>query len=217
MTLADISFTNLDELFLTGVVTYGPSILCLILFIGALGIPLPGTFLVLAAGAFVRQDVLSLYTTFPLALLGACSGDTGSYGIGRFARGWIQRKLAHATSWQSAEKTFHQRGGVTIYLSRWLLTPIAIPTNLIAGSSGYPLWRFVAYDVAGELTWLILFGGLGYAFGSQWEIISDFVSDFSGVLLGVVVLGIGLYFLLRKQRAEVEDETEIKIETGVEA
>ena len=60
-----------------------------------------------------------------------------------------------------------RRGGIAIYLTRWLFTPLALPTNLIAGSSGYPFWKFLLFDIAGEITWILLYGGLGYAFGSQ--------------------------------------------------
>ena len=149
---------------------------------------------------FIRQGVLDVYSTPILALLGAVAGDTFSYGLGRFGRGWITNRFGRSVTWQRAESTFNQRGGVAIYLTRWLITPIAVPTNLVAGSSGYPFRNFLAYDVAGEITWLILYGSLGFAFGSQWELISDFVSDFSGVLVGIVLLGAGIFFLFRRQR-----------------
>jgi len=47
---------------------------------------------------------------------------------------------------------------------------------------------------------IVLYGGLGYIFGSQWEAISQFISDFSGLLVGVVALGAGIYFLVRRRR-----------------
>ena len=46
---------NLADLFLTGMVTYGPLALGIALFVGALGLLVPGTLFVLATGAFVRQ------------------------------------------------------------------------------------------------------------------------------------------------------------------
>ncbi len=52
----------------------------------------------------------------------------------------------------------------------------------------------------GELTWLSLFGGLGYAFGSQWEVISTFASDFGGLVFGLVILVVGLYLAFRLLR-----------------
>lgn len=191
---------NLNDLVLTWVITYGSPMVAAVLLLGALGLPMPGTLLVIAAGAFVRQGVLDLYTTPSLALLGALAGDAVVYGAGRFARGWIQRRFGQSTAWQKSEAYFKKRGGIAIYLTRWLLTPLAIPTNLIAGSSGYPFWKFLLFDLSGELTWIALYGGLGYAFGSQWELISDFISDFSGLILGVVALGAGVYMLFRWQK-----------------
>lgn len=191
---------NLTDLFLTGMLTYGPLALGLALLVGALGIPVPGTLFVLAAGAFVRQGVLDLFTASSLGLLGAVLGDSASYAIGYFAKGWVERRFGQSAAWQKARDTFERRGGLAIYLTRFLLTPLALPTNLIAGGSGYSFGRFLAYDVAGEFTWIVLYGGLGYAFGSQWELINQFISDFSGLLVGLAALGAGIYFLIRQRR-----------------
>jgi membrane protein DedA with SNARE-associated domain len=46
--------------------------------------------------------------------------------------------------------------------------------------------------VTGELTWLLLYGGLGYWFGSQWELVYNFMSNFGGLVLGVVFFGFGI-------------------------
>lgn len=206
-----ISFADLSDLFLTWMVTYGPIMLATALFIGALGIPLPGTFFVIAAGAFVRQDVLTLYTALPVALIGVAMGDALSYGMGRFARPLILRRFGESEGWRKAEDNLRARGGVAIYLTRWLLTPIAVPTNLVAGSTGYPFYKFFSYDVAGELTWLIVFGSLGYVFGSQWEVISDLISDFSGLIVGIFVVVVGIVYFLRRGSVEkfVMEEQEI--------
>lgn len=201
-----ISISDLSDLFLTWMVTYGAIMLAVALFMGALGIPLPGTFFVIAAGAFVKQDVLSLYTAFPVALVGVAIGDSVSYGMGRFARPLILRRFGESKGWRKAELNLRERGGVAVYLTRWLLTPIAVPTNLVAGSTGYPFHKFVSYDVAGEVTWLIVFGGLGYIFGSQWEYVSNFISDFSGLIVGVFVLLMGVVYLLRRPKSEAEEE-----------
>ena len=77
------------------------------------------------------------------------------------------------------------------------MTAVAFPITLIAGSSGYRFRKFFLYDTLGELTWFAIYGGLGYAFGSQWELITDFISNFSGFLLGALALGVGLYLLLK--------------------
>ncbi len=61
---------NLSELFLTGMITYGPPALGLALLLGALGLPLPGTFFVLAAGAFIRQGAIDWGGRFRFWLVG---------------------------------------------------------------------------------------------------------------------------------------------------
>ncbi len=193
--MTDLSLT---DFFLTGMITYGPAALALALLLGALGLPLPGTLFVVAAGAFIRQGVLEWATTTPLAFLGVILGDSCSYAIGRFARAWVQRRFGASPTWQKAQATFDRRGGTAIYLTRFLLTPLAIPTNLIAGSSAFPFHRFLFYVAVGEATWILLYGGLGYTFGSQWELISQFLTDFSGLLVGLLILGVGIYLLIRR-------------------
>lgn len=188
---------DLTELVLSWVTTYGSPMVAGILLVGALGVPVPGTLLVIASGAFVRQEFLSLYTTPIFGLIGAVAGDTIVYSVGRFARVWIENRFGRTAAWTRARDFFEQRGGLAIYLTRWLLTPVAVPTNLVAGSSGYPFVKFLLFDMAGELTWILLYGGLGYLFGSQWELISEVISNFTGVIVGVLLLAAGVYLLVR--------------------
>lgn len=195
MSLADLSGNILSY-----IITYGSVALGVTVLLAALGVPFPSTVFVLASGAFIQQGVLDLPSTLAVALLFVVAGDTLSYGMGRLLRGLILRRFGELESWRNAEVYFQRRGGVAIYLTRCLLTPIAVPTNWIAGSSGYRPLRFMAYAAAGELTWLLAYGGLGYLFGSQWEVVSTFISDFSGLLVGLVLLVGGVYWWLRREK-----------------
>src|SRR5512136_2661573 len=104
-----MNFSDLNDLILTWVIIYGSPLLAVTLFLGALGVPVPGTLLVIASGAFVRQGVLDIYTTPLLGLTGAVAGDTLSFGLGYFARAWIERRFAHAAAWQKAGVLFNRR------------------------------------------------------------------------------------------------------------
>jgi len=146
-------------------------------------------------------------------LVGAVAGDSVSYAIGRFARGWVERRFNRSGLWLKAQSTFQQRGGLAIYLTRFLLTTIALPINLIAGSSNYPFLRYFTYVLIGEFTWIVGFGGLGYLFGTQWELISQFLSDFGGFALGLAVLGAGLYFAISRIRNKNAASEEFAVET----
>lgn len=188
---------NSSDFFIAGIMSYGSAALGLALLLGALGIPIPGTLLVVAAGSLAQQGKIDWSTALGLGLLGAASGDTISYALGRFTKGLLQRRFELSVAWQSARDYFEQRGALAIYLTRFLFTPLAIPTNLIAGSGGVTFWRFLTYDVAGELTWLVLYGGLGYIFSSRWELMVEVIGNYSYWLGSVAAVGIGFYFLIR--------------------
>lgn len=185
--------------FLASLISYGPVLLSLTLFVGALGVPLPGTLFLLATGAFVQQGSIDWVTASFLALGGVVLGDSIGYFIGRSATNRLQHRYTQGQTWQKAQVHFNHHGGTAIYLTRFLLTPFAVPTNLIAGGSGYTFKQFLRYDIAGELTWVTLYGGLGYLAGSQWEQISQFVSNYSGWLMLAITLGLGLYFWTRSR------------------
>jgi membrane protein DedA with SNARE-associated domain len=199
-----MSFSDISDAVLTAIVTYGAFAVGAVVLLAALGFPLPSTFCVVACGAFVQQGVLDLPSTLLVALLSVVLGDTLSYGMGRILRRAILARYGQTEAWRSAEAYVNRRGALAIYLTRFLLTPIAVPVNLVAGSSRYPVRRFVGVATAGELTWLLGYGALGYLFGSQWEYISDLISNASGLLVGLLITGAGVYTLVRWQRRTPE-------------
>ena len=182
----------MSEFLLTQVINYGTPLIGLILFLGALGFPVGASDVVIAAGAFGQQGILDVPTAALLGLIGAVAGDALSFGMGHYAKDAVQRRFGKSPAWRNARVSFQKRAGLAVYLTRWLVTAVAIPTNLIAGGSGYKFSHFIAYDLAGEMTWIALYGGLGYWFGSQWELVYDFMSNFGGLILGLVIFGFGI-------------------------
>jgi membrane protein DedA with SNARE-associated domain len=190
----------MSEYLLTQIINYGAPSFGLILFLAALGIPLPASLLLIAAGAFSQQGFLDWVSTAVFGFLGAVAGDAISFGMGFYAQNWVSKRFEGSSAWKNARDTFESRAGMAVYLTRFLITALAVPTNLIAGGSGIRFRRFMIYDSLGELTWVILYGGLGYLFGSQWELVSDFISNFGGLILGLVILGVGVWLGTRRLR-----------------
>jgi membrane protein DedA with SNARE-associated domain len=191
----------MSDYLLTQIINYGAPLFGLLLLLGALGIPLPASILLVAAGAFSQQGFLDWFSIAIFGLLGAIAGDAISFGMGFYAKNWVSKRLQGSPTWRSAQKSFDARAGLAIYLTRFLITALAVPTNLIAGGSGIPFRRFMIYDSLGELTWIVLYGGLGYLFGSQWELASEFISNFGGLILGLVILGAGMWLWTRRARS----------------
>ena len=40
--------------------------------------------------------------------------------------------------------------------------------------------------------WIFGYGGLGYLFGAEWELVNEFLSNFGGLVLGLVIFGFGI-------------------------
>ena len=188
----------MSDFLLTQIINYGAPILGIIVFIGAMGAPFPGTLIVIAVGAFARQGLLSWHTTGLVALVCVVLGDSLSYGMGHYARGPILTRFQESERWLQAEETFNRWGGMAIVWTRFLITGIAVPVNLIAGTSGFSFRRFLIYDLIGESIWIFGYGSLGYLFGTQWEVVGGVLSNISGLTLGLVLLAIGIWLAIRR-------------------
>ena len=201
----------MSDFLLTQIINYGAPILGAIVFIGAMGAPFPGTLIVIAAGAFARQGLITWYSTGLIALVCVVLGDNLSYAMGHFAREPVLHRFQDSENWIKAETSFNRWGGMSVFWTRFLITGIAVPVNLIAGTSGFGIRRFFIYDLIGEAVWIFGYGGLGYLFGTQWEVVSDVLSNISGLSLGLVLLGIGIWLgvrwlkIIEARKAEVPD------------
>ncbi|WKZ41935.1 MAG: DedA family protein [Anaerolineales bacterium] len=182
----------MSEYLLTQVINFGAPLLWLVVFIGGLGVPLPCTVLVIAAGAFARQGILPWHTTAIFSIVSVVLGDIVSYSFGFYAREKVLDRFSDTPRWRQAEKTFRKWGPLSIFFSRFLVTAIALPVNLMSGTTRYPFRKWLTYDAAGEIVWILGYGGLGYLFGSQWEMVSEFLSNFGGVVLGLLIFVIGV-------------------------
>ena len=192
----------MSDFLLTQIINFGAPLFALALFLGALGVPVGASLLLIAAGAFSQQRILFWPTTAIAGLVGTVLGDVLSFSIGHFAKVPVEARMGNSPTWKSAQVTFQQRGGLAIFLTRFLITALAIPTNLIAGGSDFGFWRFLVYDFSGELVWILLYGGLGYLFGSEWELVSTFISNFGWFLLGIVLLATGLALVRKAQKTD---------------
>lgn len=182
----------MSDYLLTQVINYGAPLLGVIVFIGGLGIPLPCTLLVIAAGAFAKQGILDWQITSVISIISVVIGDSLSYSFGFYSREKVLLRFSNSPQWMQAEKSFQKWGPLSIFFSRFLVTAIALPVNLLSGTTRFPFNKFLVYDILGEIVWIFGYGGLGYLFGSQWEVVNEFLSNFGGVTLGIVLFVFGI-------------------------
>ncbi|MFC3686147.1 DedA family protein [Hydrogenophaga luteola] len=189
--------SDLSGVLLTALINQGQWLLASVLFLAALGVPLPATMLLLAAGAFARQGVLEPVTSAATGVGAAVAGDLGCYLAGRLMGPRLPLSWRSGSVWTRAAHTFARQGAWAVLMTRFLLTPLALPVNLLAGSTRFPWHRFLLPVMVGEVIWVALFGGLGYVFADRWEWVSAWAEDSVGLVLGGLLAAAGLWGLWR--------------------
>lgn len=175
--------SEISELVQLGILLYGAPVLGLAVMAGAFGLPVPSSLLLVIAGVFSRQGNLDWYYAAALGLLGAVVGDSLGFALGRWGGKWASRRYGKSKLWVHAQSTFDRGSGVAVFLTRFLITTLAVPVNLLAGSSKLRFRSFFFYMIAGEAMWVILYGGLGYLFSSQWQYLHSTLSYFGSAAL----------------------------------
>lgn len=189
---------NLTQWALAGLAAYGIPILLFVAYIGSLGFPFPITPVIIAAGAFTRQGIFDWRLALLACLVGASLADHSEYILGHWANQRVKRYVEQKPVWQQALATINRQGGWAILLTRFWLTPLAPAINVIAGSR-YPYKRFLFFDLTGQFLWVLLYGGLGYLFASQWELVSQTLGTFTLWSVGLAILAVGIYIMVWKR------------------
>ncbi len=86
----------MSDFLLTQIINYGAPLFALLLCLGALGVPVGASVLVIAAGAFSQQGILEWPITVLLGLLGSILGDAISFGIGFYAKHWVDDRFGRS-------------------------------------------------------------------------------------------------------------------------
>jgi membrane-associated protein len=132
------------------------------------GFFLPGDSLLVTAGLFAARGDLGLWSIFVFVSLAAIVGDTVGYTIGArtgpriFTR---ENSLFFHRKHLITTKEFYDRyGGITIVIARFM--PIVRTfAPLVAGVGAMEYRRFVFYNIAGGIGWVVSMTSIGYFLG----------------------------------------------------
>ncbi len=185
------------------VADWGALALAVVTFLSCLALPVPSSMMMLAAGAFAASGDLELASVAASALAGAVLGDQAGYGLGRlgYARteDWLNRNATRAAILTRARGSVQRRGGIAVFLSRWMFSVLGPYVNLLAGGAGMAWLTFTAMGIAGEIVWVAAYTGLGYAAGGQITQIAALLGNASGLMASLAVT-LGLGWLLWRRR-----------------
>lgn len=187
---------------------YGLWLLGVTTFLSCLALPIPASILMLTAGGFAAAGDLVLWQAFLAAATGGIAGDQLGYwagrGLGTALLARLRKDPGRDRLLARADELMNRRGGVAVFLSRWLLSPLGPWVNLIAGSTGFGWVRFSVAGVLGEAVWAGLYVGAGYAFGGNIAAANDMIGSLLGMIGGagaVLALGYWLFHTAAGQAA----------------
>lgn len=178
-------------------VRHGYLLLCLSVLLQQLGLPLPLTPFLLAAGALAHSGQLSFARALFWAFAAALLADLTWYQIGRLRGVKVLRFLCRISlepdyCVRRAENTFVRHGPKMLLVAKFIPGISAVATPL-AGISGLPLPRYLLYSGTGILLWIGTYELTGYLFADQLEQVIDYSSRFGSLLLVIMVAGVAAY------------------------
>ena len=201
--------------------TYGYFLIFGWVLLEQIGLPLPATPVLLAAGALSATEHMS----FPAALLAgtlACLvADVSWFLFGRNYGHFVMRLLCKfslepTTCVRRTHDSFGRRGAYTLLFAKFIpgLSVVAPP---VAGQTGMSLRRFLVFDTGGSIAWvgaLLLAGRLFGDLLNHDPRILDWAGHFGGalLLLGILAfLGTRIYrhqsYLKKFRTARLEPQT----------
>jgi membrane-associated protein len=164
------------------------------------GLIVPGDTIVLVASTGVEDPVQ--FVALVLAVIaGSLGGESIGFALGRafgpfIRRSWLGQKIGER-NWVRAENYLQRRGGIAVFLSRFL--PVfhsLIP--LTVGMSGMRYRTFMAWTIPACVMWTLAYVGVGSAAAGGYREFSDRLHFAGYLFVGAIVLFVVLTFVVKR-------------------
>jgi membrane protein DedA with SNARE-associated domain len=180
---------------------HGYSLLALIVFLEAIGLPMPAAIALLTAGAAAAYHKLNPWAVVGISVGMIALGDSILYLVGQYT-GWALLGILCRVSvnpetciLRSAE-SFYRRGKVTLVFAKFLpgINTMAPP---LAGSMKMRPEQFVQLDLAGASLYVLVYTSVGFVFSDFLRTITHSLRSAGHAMELVFALGVGGYIAYR--------------------
>ncbi len=174
------------------VARYGYLLLFGYVLLQQLGLPLPASPVLLAAGALARAGQVSLAATVATTVSAASAAHLVWYEAGRLRGASVLALLCRIslepdTCVRKTENLF-SRWGAKLLVGAPFIPGLGLVAPPLAGLSGMRLGRFLLIDGLGSLLWACCIVGAGYALGPQLALVLIVLRSIGGSLLSGALL-----------------------------
>lgn len=171
----------------------GYAILFAVVFLEAIGLPLPAALVLLVAGAAAAGGVLNGWQALGGAIAVRVAGDVLMFVLGRYTGWWLLGLLCRVSLnpescvLRSAD-AFHRRGRMLLLLSKFIpgINTLAPP---LAGCMNMRFLPFLGLNVGGAVLYTGVYFGIGYVFSEALEVLMHGYRTL-GEMLGWVVIAL---------------------------
>jgi membrane protein DedA with SNARE-associated domain len=197
----------MEHLITDYVLHYGYFAVFVLMVLESACIPVPSEVTMLFGGALANAAFLTSlgqdgeHLSFVVvALVGAIGNLVGSWiawGVGyRGGRPLIERWFLRQHELDRAEVWFQRHGQSAVLVSR-LLPVVRTFISLPAGIAEMRFTTFSLYTFLGCLPWTFALTAVGYALGSQWDVVERYMRPVSYLVAAVCVLAVAWWFYRR--------------------
>ena len=174
--------------------TYGYWFLFVLVAIESFGVPLPGETALVTAASYAALARLNIVFVIAAAASGAIVGDNGGYWLGRKGGIALVRRYGRhvgltEAKLERARQFFERHGAKTVFFGRFIAL-LRSWAAALAGVACMPYAEFTVYNALGGVTWALLFGWLGYAFGRNLPLLERYVAQLSVALVLLAALAV---------------------------
>src|SRR5579875_1737749 len=181
-------------------------------FLEACCVPIPSDVTFGFAGVLAYQGHLNLVLIIVLGTLAELAGSYVAYTVGRVAERPVIERLGRyllitRTDIDRAERFLARRGQWAIPVGR-ALPLVRSFTSLVAGFARVPAPLFGVLSLIGTLVYAAAVTSIGYGLGSAWGRVAHGLSEAGYILVGVVVVAIALFVVVRWRELRREARAE---------
>jgi membrane protein DedA with SNARE-associated domain/rhodanese-related sulfurtransferase len=175
-------------------ITYGYILVFGWVLLEQIGLPLPATPVLLAAGALSATEHMNFFLALAAGAAACLVADLSWFMFGRRYGHFVLRllckfSLESSTCVRRTHDSFGKRGAYTLLFAKFVpgLSVVAPP---VAGQTGMPLGRFLLFDAGGSVAWVGTLLLLGRVFGdliAKDPTVLNWMGRFGG---GLLILGV---------------------------
>jgi membrane protein DedA with SNARE-associated domain/rhodanese-related sulfurtransferase len=185
----------------TALSEHGYAILAAIVFLEAIGVPVPAAIALLISGGAVARGVLQIQYVLGIAVFAMLAGDTLMFLLGRYTGWWLLGILCRVslnpeTCILRSADSFYRRGRTLLVIAKFIpgINTMAPP---LAGSMRMRLGTFLRLDLAGAALYAGSYFAVGYIFSGALDVVMRGYDSAGKVVGWIVIALLAVYLLFR--------------------